>query len=109
MHKVKVKVIKKFSPEDVFGENHKIRTKSGKEITKCTWFKDDQEVIVENINEYPKDFPCLWAWRDMYKDIAVLYYGGDFNHQEEGVIYTSCSDGRKPVVFRLERMKEISR
>ena len=104
MTRVKIKVIKKFGPEDVFGPNHNMKTKSGKPITKCTWFKDNQEVIVDNINEIPEGFTCLWAWRDLYKDLAVLYFGGDFNHPETGTIYTSCSDGRKPVVFKLERI-----
>ena len=61
--------------------------------------------IVNHIEKMPVGF-CGWAWRDIYKDLSVLYFGGNFNGHEEGVQHTSCSDGRKPVCFRLERLKE---
>ena len=103
MSKVKITVIKKFSPIDVFG--HEIYSTSGTQITQCKAFDEGQEFIVNHIEKMPVGF-CGWAWRDIYKDLSVLYFGGNFNGHEEGVQHTSCSDGRKPVCFRLERLKE---
>lgn len=51
----------------------------------------------------PEGF-CGWAWRDIHKDLSVLYFDGNFYDHEEGVQHVSCSDGRKPVCFKLERV-----
>ena len=103
MTRVKISVIKKFSANDVFGPDHEIKTLSGKPITNCHLFQIGDEFIVENIEEMPSGF-CGWAWRDIYKDLSVLYFDGNFYRPEKGVAYVSCTDGRKPVVFRLERL-----
>ncbi|MHA1187160.1 MAG: TIGR04076 family protein [Candidatus Heimdallarchaeota archaeon] len=52
----------------------------------------------------PEGF-CMWAWRDLYKDLSVLFFGGNFWRKEKGTIHSSCTDGRKPVVFKLERIE----
>ncbi len=101
MSRVKITVIKKFSPIDVFG--HEIYTTSGKKVTTCGTFDEGQEFIVDHISKMPEGF-CGWAWRDIYKDLSVLYFDGNFHGPEEGVQYTSCSDGSKPVCFKLERI-----
>ena len=101
MSKVKITVIKKFSPIDVFG--HEIYTTSGTKVTTCGTFEEGQEFVVENIAKMPEGF-CGWAWRDIYKDLSVLYFNGNFHGPEEGIQYTSCSDGSKPVCFKLERI-----
>jgi len=53
----------------------------------------------------PEKF-CGWAWRDIYKDVSVLAFGGDFDWTKPGVAITCCTDGNRPVVFKLERMEE---
>ncbi len=99
--KVKITIIKKFSPIDVFG--HEVYSTSGNKITTCGAFEEGQEFIVEHIEKMPEGF-CGWAWRDIYKDLSVLYFDGNFYGHEEGVQHISCSDGRKPVCFKLERI-----
>ena len=106
-YKVKITVIKKFGPEDVFGQNHNCKTLSGSNIIKCTLFDEGREFIVNDINYMPEGF-CGWAWRDIYKDLSVLYFGGFFPRPEIGIAYVSCTDGRKPVVFKLERYEQRS-
>jgi uncharacterized repeat protein (TIGR04076 family) len=50
---------------------------------------------------------CGWAWRDLYKDLSVMVMGGNFDPWvEKGLIYTSCSDGIRPVSFKLERLED---
>ena len=104
MTKVKITVIKRFGPEDVFGPGHNLKTLSGRPITKCSMFEEGTDFIVDDIEHMPKGF-CGWAWRDIYKDLSVLYFDGNFYRPEEGMAYVSCTDGRKPVVFKLERLE----
>jgi uncharacterized repeat protein (TIGR04076 family) len=102
--KIKLTVIKRTKPEEVFGEKG-YTTPNGKKVTECTAFKDGQEFIVEKLNK-PEGF-CGWAWRDVYKDIAVLNFGGNFtNWAIDGTQYTCCTDGVRPVIFKLERIED---
>jgi uncharacterized repeat protein (TIGR04076 family) len=100
--KVKITVMKTFSPEDVFG--HELKLPSGQKINKCGLFNEGDEFIIESVMQQPEGF-CGWAWRDLYKDLSVLFFGGNFA-MGEGIQYTSCTDGKKPVCFKLERMDE---
>jgi uncharacterized repeat protein (TIGR04076 family) len=53
----------------------------------------------------PEGF-CNWAWRDVYKDVAVLAYGGNFYPWvEKGTAITCCTDGIRPVSFIMERLE----
>ena len=105
MTKVKITVIKKFSPIDVFG--HEVYSTSGTKIVKCGAFEEGQEFIVEHIEKMPEGF-CGWAWRDIYKDLSVLNFGGNFwpNWMNPGEMFTCCTDGVRPVTFKLERLEE---
>ena len=47
MSKVKITVVKKFSPIDVFG--HEVYSTSGTKITRCGAFDEGQEYIVDHI------------------------------------------------------------
>ena len=56
--------------------------------------------------QMPEGF-CSWAWRDLYKDLAVLRHGGNFEQWvEPPYMYTSRSDGIRPVSFKLEILKD---
>jgi uncharacterized repeat protein (TIGR04076 family) len=102
MSKIKITVIKRFSPEDVF--NHEYKTPNGVKVDKCS-LKEGQEWISEN-GEMPEDF-CSWAWVDLSRSIHVLRFGGNFkNWAEDGVMYNACSDGVRPVCFKLERIED---
>jgi len=105
MTKVKITVVKRFGPEDVFGPDHGLKGLSGDPIAMCTMFEEGAEFTVDDIERIPDGF-CGWAWRDIYKDLSVLYFDGDFYRPERGMAYVSCTDGRKPVVFKLERVEE---
>ncbi len=101
MTKIKISVIKRFRPEDVFG--HEIKKPNGDTVTICTSFKDGQEFIVEGLKK-PEDF-CGWAWHDLYKDVCTLNFGGDHTWTEDNVMYTCCTDGIRPVCFKIERIE----
>ena len=103
MVKCKITVLKTtFNKELVDQYVEKERKKT---LGPCEVFTEGQEFIVEHIEKMPEGF-CGWAWRDIYKDLSVLYFDGNFYGHEEGVQHVSCSDGRKPVCFKLERISD---
>lgn len=102
LKKVKITVIKRISPQAVWGKE--VKTPDGKVWTPCTVFEDGKEFIADKL-EKPEKF-CGWAWRDIYKDLSVLAFGGDFDWAKPGEAITCCTDGNRPVIFKLERMEE---
>lgn len=100
MPKLKITVVRAFTPEEVFG--HEYRTPSGEVVEKC-FLEEGQSWTIER-GKKPEGF-CGWAWEDLRKDRYLLAFGGDIPDTEEGVVYVSCSDGKRPVVFRLERLE----
>jgi uncharacterized repeat protein (TIGR04076 family) len=103
--KVKITVIKKFSPKDIFGEEKSYP--DGRKMNTCPHFEVGQEIIIPTIySDQPEEFKCSWGWNDLFKDISVLSCGGDFRHTEPKVTYTACRDGMKPVIFKLERIED---
>jgi len=54
----------------------------------------------------PEGF-CSWAWADIQRDVAVLALNGNFPWvKDEGIGISWCTDGFRPVVFKLKRMEE---
>jgi uncharacterized repeat protein (TIGR04076 family) len=101
MSSVKITVIKRFSPEEVF--NEQMTFPDGRIIPRCPVFEDGQEIIIESIFGSKPDEFCGWGWHDLFKDLSVIACGGNFEHIGTNVMYTSCRDGLRPVVFKLER------
>lgn len=102
MTTIKITVIKKFNPKDVF--DHEVRNSRGEIVPTCYVFNEGEEFIVENL-EKPEKF-CGWGWKTVVKDLEILDSGDDVSWTEKGVIYSSCTDGARPVCFKLERIKE---
>jgi len=105
---VKITVQKCIDPTIVFNNNIPIRPGTGKPYTKCPVFKEGQEFIVSVDDKRPDGF-CWWAWKDLRRDILVLAMGGNFypgDWIEEGRQYSCCTDGVRPVSFKLERLQE---
>jgi len=102
---VKITIIRKFSSEEVFG--HEYHYPDGRKSITCPHFEEGQEIVVDHVyTDLPSDWPCSWAWMDLWKDLSVLSLGGDFVHTEPKMTFTTCRDGTKPVVFKLERLEE---
>ena len=99
MTKLKITVIRTFRPEEVFGREFK--NNFGKVVEKCH-LKEGQSWVSAD-GKMPDGF-CSWAWEDMRKDRYLLALGGDVPDTEKGVVYVPCSDGKRPVVFKLERL-----
>ncbi|MFW9819695.1 MAG: TIGR04076 family protein [Candidatus Thorarchaeota archaeon] len=101
MTKIKITVVKKFNPKDVFG--HEITNSRGEIVPTCYVFEEGEEFIVENLAK-PEDF-CGWGWKTVVKDIELLASGENVSWCPPGIIYSSCTDGARPVIFKLERIE----
>lgn len=69
----------------------------------CERLHDGQEFVSKSVN-MPADF-CSWAWADILKYVMTLSRGGDFVGVRPGVFVTCCTDGFRPVAFKLERLE----
>jgi uncharacterized repeat protein (TIGR04076 family) len=103
--RVKITVLKRVNPSVIFDGEVPNVPGTDKKFEVCTAFHDDQEFIVEADGNQPEGF-CGWAWRDVYKYLAVLQFGGDVPWTEEGTMITCCTDGIRPVSFKMERIAD---
>ena len=101
MPDIKITILKTLDPKEMFGE--KFPFKEPAEI--CSYFKEGQEFIVKRCQK-PDDFGCDWAWHDLYENVKFLYFGGVYAPVDPNVAITCCSDGKRPVIFKLERLAE---
>ena len=96
---IKITVLKRFAPEEVFDEKpigHEIKGK-------CDYYTDGQEFNVDLYLNQPEGF-CSQAWRDLYNVLYTVSMGGEFPwYTEKGAAVTCCTDGLRPVVFKIER------
>jgi uncharacterized repeat protein (TIGR04076 family) len=52
----------------------------------------------------PEGF-CASAWNAVYTAVRTLSFGGNLPwYRERGVAVECCTDGLRPVVFKLERI-----
>lgn len=100
--KVKITVLKKLKPKEIFGDELPAATDIK---DACSVFNVGQQFIVGEDGRTPEGF-CAWAWNDLYGVLTHLRFGGDFPWmREKGTIVSCCSDGFRPVIFKLERTK----
>jgi len=101
MTKVKITVVKKVNNKDMFGNNPPLGFTVEPE---CNALEVGQEFICEQ--GCPSGF-CGWAYADIHRDIIHLRLGGNFPWmKEEGTALSCCTDGVRPVIFKLERIEE---
>jgi uncharacterized repeat protein (TIGR04076 family) len=100
--KLKITVLKRTDTKQIFGDDPPM----GQAIEACGVFKEGQEFIVDENGAMPEGF-CHWAWNDIYKVAAALMYGGSFPWmKEEGTSVSCCTDGLRPVIFKIERIQQ---
>ena len=95
---VKITVAKKLPTHELFKEYASTETQPI-----CDAVLEGVEYISKGM-KMPEGF-CSWAWADIQRDVVNLAMGGDFPWiKKKGVMISSCSDGLRPVVFKLERV-----
>ena len=99
--RVKITVLKKTDSKQIFGDTPPL----GNAVEACSVYKEGQEFIVDENGDMPEGF-CHWAWNDIYKVVTALMYGGNFPWlKEKGTMVSCCTDGFRPVIFELRRIK----
>ena len=94
--KVKITVLRKIDTGD-------IREDYGDNVGECTEFNIGDEFIVEGLS-MPKGF-CPWAWADIHRDIVHLALYGNFPWmKKKGTMVSCCTDGLRPIIFKMERI-----
>ena len=64
-----------------------------------------QEFIINSFDK-PEGF-CSWAWADIHREVIAVMFNADFSiYKNSGTIITSCTDGLRPVIFKVERIEE---
>ena len=102
MTKLKVTVVRCFTNEEIFGDE--VPNHLDSSISPCQQYYPGQVFIMESLDR-PEGF-CNWAYDDIYRDMAHLWMDGDFPVGKPGTMFSSCTDGKKPVVFKLERIED---
>jgi uncharacterized repeat protein (TIGR04076 family) len=100
MPKCRVTVVKRTINQDLIDEhlNGKLDP-----IGACTAFEDGQEFEIDGFPQKPEGF-CDWAWATIHKDVVAVLFGGDYPWIEQpGTAITCCTDGLRPVIFKVER------
>lgn len=97
---VKITVAALLKPGKIFDE-----LASDTVAAECERMKVGQVYISRHLN-MPDGF-CGWAWADIQRDVAHLAMDGDFPWiKKKGSMVSCCTDGLRPVVFKLERIEE---
>jgi len=101
-HKVKITVLKRLHPSEVFETSP---VTPSEPLGACEVFRDGQEFIIDvEEGSIPEDF-CSAAWHCIYCNVRTLAFGGNLPwYKEKGVAINCCPDGLRPVVFKLERI-----
>jgi uncharacterized repeat protein (TIGR04076 family) len=85
---------------------------SGSEVKPCEIFHDGQTFIAGFT--MPEGF-CGWAWTDISRMVLALHAGGHFDRgmfnnwmKADNTAISCCTDGFRPVTFKLERVETKS-
>ena len=103
----KITVLKKTFNEDYVNEFR------GGKGSICNVFEEGLEFMVKSIWEKPEKF-CDWAWKDIHPYITTFITGGNFSEgdlfnswmKDKDTMIACCTDGIRPVVFEIKRIKE---
>ena len=72
---------------------------------RCGAFEDGQEFVIDGFPSKPEVF-CDWAWATVHKDVVAMMFGGIYPWiKQPGTAITCCTDGLRPVIFKVERIE----
>ena len=103
MKKIKITVVERTFNKDITDEYGSETFLAGRGNGPCIKFEEGQEFILDRLSK-PEGF-CDWAWADIHREIRTVGFGGGFpwvNTPNSAI--TCCTDGMKPVVFKIERV-----
>jgi uncharacterized repeat protein (TIGR04076 family) len=104
MHKCKITVLKRTINQDIIDEY--VKAEVAERLVPCEHLDDGQEFMVEFPFAPPEGF-CPWAWADIRKEVMAVMRGGTFDvNKDPNIAITCCTDGYRPVIFKVERVEE---
>ena len=74
----------------------------------CSKFKEGQ-VFITDMQHIPEDF-CPFAFADIARHIIMIGENGSYwwmNEKDNGKVIVCCTDGFRPVFFRVEQYHEL--
>jgi len=99
---LKITVLKKLTAKEIYGKP--LEDLADDVTASCDRFQVGQEFTVPPSGEMPAGF-CYWAWHDIYPAVIGLLFGANYPWiKKDGLIYSCCSDGARPVFFKIERI-----
>ena len=104
MPKCRITVLKKLFLEDVASEYRNPKAWFGS----CPFFEEGQTFVCDDVSDRPLEFPCDWAWNDIHKVVLGICTDADYGRwmKNPKSWVACCTDGVKPVVFRLEAVDD---
>ena len=103
MQKIKITIVKCLSTREIHGAADLGCSAELDDV--CPAFREGQEFIIEDGCQ-PEGF-CSGAWADIFRHTRTLMWGGQYPWMNEPDKYLACcTDGFRPVVFRIERLDD---
>jgi len=103
MPKLKITVLERTFNHEIAEAYGSDGFKQGRGFGPCPNFQDGQEFVLDGLSK-PERF-CNWAWADLHGAIRTVAFGGEHDYlKKRGAALACCTDGMKPVVFRIERV-----
>ena len=103
MTKLKITVLKRMGPEEIFDE---LPVNRKKWMVPCPRWYEGQEFVIDTVG-MPVGF-CDTAWNVLYPFVRTLFHGGDLSfYDEKGTAILSCVDGLTPVIFKIEKLQTL--
>ena len=100
-HKVRITVLKNsFNKDFVDKYTEQYEDRAWKP---CDLHREEQEFVSDGW--MPEGF-CSHAWADILRYVMVLARGGDFVGVKPRTFVTCCTDGFRPVFFKVERIEQ---
>jgi uncharacterized repeat protein (TIGR04076 family) len=106
MAKVKITVVERTLNREICEEYGSEHFLEGGGCNPCTRFEDGQEFVLQRLDK-PEEF-CSWAWADIHREIRTVAMGGGMEGYVNApqTMIACCTDGMKPVVFKIERIND---
>ena len=103
MPSVRITVVKRLNFDEIHADSDVGCTPNMDPV--CPRFEEGQEFMCEP-GKIPEGF-CRGAFVDIFRAIAELQHGVNYPWvKEPGQTLVCCTDGFRPVVFRLDRMED---
>ena len=100
MERIKITVLRRTINEDFAREYSKHK------VDLCPNNSEGQ-VYISVDGAKPEGF-CDYAWIDIYKYVFTLLFEGNFDRwmRDSNSVITCCTDGIRPVFYKIERIEE---